>query len=100
MNSVGNVEDGTEGALQYLNSTAAQQQPFFMVISLVNPHDVLFYPSTYEDAGYDDSWLNGPIRLPATVNEDLSTKPSVQERFRNLFNLSGPLKMPGCSATT
>ena len=94
MNSVGNVEDGTEGALQYLNSTAAQQQPFFMVISLVNPHDVLFYPSTYEDAGYDDSWLKGPITLPATVNEDLSTKPSVQEQFRNLFNLSGPLKTP------
>lgn len=94
MNSVGDVEDGTEGALQYLNSTAAQQQPFFMVISLVNPHDVLFYPSTYEDAGYDDSWLKGPITLPATVNEDLSTKPSVQEQFRNLFNLSGPLKTP------
>ncbi len=44
MNSVGNAADGTEGVLQYLGSTAAQQQPFFMVISLVNPHDVLFYP--------------------------------------------------------
>ncbi len=48
---------GTEGALEYLSSTAAQQQPFFLVVSLVNPHDVLFYPSTYADAGYDDSWL-------------------------------------------
>ena len=42
----------------------------------------------------NDSWLKGPITLPATVNEDLSTKPSVQEQFRNLFNLSGPLKTP------
>jgi choline-sulfatase len=94
MNSVGDIDDGTEGALQYLNSTAAQQQPFFMVISLVNPHDVLFYPSTYIDAGYDDSWLEGEIRLPATVNEDLSTKPSVQKQFLRLFNATGPLPTP------
>jgi choline-sulfatase len=94
MNSVGDTADGTEGALQYLSSTAAQQQPFFMVISLVNPHDVLFYPSSYEDAGYDDSWLDGDIRLPETVDEDLSTKPSVQEEFLRIFNLSGPLKTP------
>ena len=94
MNSVGDVDVGTEGALQYLNSTAAQQQPFFMVISLVNPHDVLFYPSTYIDAGYDGSWLEGPIGLPATADKDLSTKPSVQKQFLNLFNLSGPLPTP------
>lgn len=95
MNSVGDVEDGDEGALQYLTSTAAGQQPFFMVISLVNPHDVLFYPSTYKDAGYDDSWLKGPVGLPATVDEDLSTKPRVQRQFLNLFNLSGQLRTPG-----
>ena len=52
------VQDGTEGALQYLSSTAAQQQPFFMVISLVNPHDVLFYPNeSFEEDEYDQSWL-------------------------------------------
>ncbi len=93
MDSVGNVPDGTEGALQYLTSTAAQQQPFFMVISLVNPHDVLFYPSSsFEQADYDDSWLAGDIELPATVNEDLSTKPSVQAQFLRIFNLTGKLK--------
>jgi choline-sulfatase len=85
------METGDEGALAYLRSVAARQQPFFMVISLVNPHDVLFYPKTYIDAGYDDSWLEGDIELPATVDEDLSTKPSVQEQFRNLFALTGVL---------
>ena len=49
MNSQGTPEAGTEGALQYLTSTAAQSQPFFMVVSLVNPHDVLLYPKTYTD---------------------------------------------------
>jgi choline-sulfatase len=89
MDSVGSVEDGSEGVLQYLGSAAAGQQPFFLVVSLVNPHDVLFYPSTYQDAGYDDSWLKGEIGVPATFREDLSTKPTVQKQFLRLFNLSG-----------
>jgi len=93
IDQVGNVTDGTEGALQYLGSTAAQQQPFFMVISVVNPHDVLFYPSkSFGEAGYDKTWLEGNIHAPATVEEDLSTKPSVQEEFRNIFNLTGKPK--------
>ena len=58
------AEAGTEGALQYLSSAAAQQQPFFLVVSLVNPHDVLFYPQDLHDGGYDDSWLEGDIELP------------------------------------
>ncbi len=91
MHDDGDMETGHEGALPYLRSVAAAQQPFFMVISLVNPHDVLFYPKTYQDAGYDDAWLEGEIELPATVDEDLSTKPSVQARFRALFAATGVL---------
>lgn len=94
INSVGTPEAGTEGAVQYLSSTAAQSQPFFMVVSLVNPHDVLFYPKTYTEGGYDNSWLTGEIELPATANEDLSTKPTVQEQFLRLFNASGPIPTP------
>jgi choline-sulfatase len=79
-----------EGALQYLDSVAEGQQPFFLVISLVNPHDVLFYPSrTFEESGYDESWLAGDIELPPTNEEDLSTKPTVQEEFLRIFNLTG-----------
>ena len=91
MNSQGTPEDGNEGAVQYLSSTAAQSQPFFMVVSLVNPHDVLFYPKTYTSGGYDQAWLQGEIEVPRTANEDLSTKPSVQAQFLKLFNASGPI---------
>jgi len=88
--SVGSPEAGSEGVIQYLSSAAAKQQPFFLVISLVNPHDVLFYPSkTFEEAGYDDSWVHGDIGVPATNDEDLSTKPSAQEEFLRIFNLTG-----------
>jgi arylsulfatase A-like enzyme len=93
VDSVGEVAAGTEGILQYLGSTAAQQQPFFMVISLVNPHDVLFYPSkTFTEAGYDETWLAGDIQVPGTNGEDLSTKPTVQEEFLKIFNLTGKPK--------
>lgn len=78
---------GREGALPYLESEASTQQPFFLIISLVNPHDVLFYPAKYRQAGYNDSWLKGDIHVPATVNEDLSTKPIVQRQFLALTNV-------------
>ena len=86
MDSTGSSASGNEGALEYLSSNAAREQPFFMVISLVNPHDVLFYPNTYTEGGYDDSWLEGTIGPPATVGESLATKPRVQEQFLRLFN--------------
>jgi arylsulfatase A-like enzyme len=93
VDSVGEAAAGTEGVLQYLGSTAAQQQPFFMVISLVNPHDVLFYPSkTFTEAGYDETWLAGDIQVPGTNGEDLATKPTVQEEFLKIFNLTGKPK--------
>ncbi len=89
MDDDGPVVTGHEGALAYINSHAAQDQPFCLIVSLVNPHDVLFYPKNYEAAGYDDSWLRGTIDVPPTVNEDLSTKPTVQEQFLRIFALTG-----------
>lgn len=92
---VGDPESGGEGALQYLDTAAAQQQPFFMVISLVNPHDVLFYPTNWRKAGYDRSWLQGEVGLPATVNEDLSTKPTAQRQILKILNAGmGELSNP------
>src|ERR1700727_978966 len=59
MNSTGTPEAGTEGTVQYPSTTAAKSQPFFMVVSLVNPHDVLLYPKAYVSGGYDTKWLEG-----------------------------------------
>ncbi len=94
MNDDGQWHAGKEGALAYLTSEAAAQQPFFMIISLVNPHDVLFYPNTYIDAGYNDSDLAGTIHIPATNGEDLSTKPTVQEQFWVISQGLGVLDTP------
>lgn len=84
-----------EGVTEYLTSQAAAQQPFFLIVSLVNPHDVLAYPNNFSNFGYDDSALVGDIDIPATVNEDLSTKPTVQTQFLNLTQLGlGVLATP------
>ena len=54
-------------------------KPFFLILSLVNPHDVLSYPQTYKGGGYDDSWLEGPINPSPTADEDIRLyKPTAQ----------------------
>ena len=92
MTSVGDYTEGDEGALSFIRSAAAAEQPFFMIVSLVNPHDVLAYPRNAGNAGYSNEWLAGDIRLPLTEGEDLRTKPSAQEEFLRIFNLTGKLK--------
>ena len=91
MDSTGSAAAGHEGAIEYLTSIATQQQPFCLIVSLVNPHDVLFYPNDYKDAGYGNSSVKGTIKLPRTINEDLSTKPRVQREFQALLNGLGRL---------
>ncbi|MDF3018579.1 MAG: sulfatase [Thermomicrobiales bacterium] len=94
MRGRGDAADGEEGVLQYLRSIAPGRQPFFLVVSLVNPHDVLAYPRIWQDGGYDsDPWLDGEIGLPPTVDEDLATKPAAQRWFNSWLNLGlGPLR--------
>lgn len=53
-------------------------EPFALFLSLVNPHDVLSFPKTWQ-ADYGPEFLEGDIELPATVDEDLSLKPTVQQ---------------------
>lgn len=78
--------DGQEGVIEFLTSEAAKQQPFFLIVSLVNPHDVLAYPNTYIEGGYTDAALVGDIAPPATVDEDLSSKPTAQNNFLQILN--------------
>ena len=70
-------------------------KPFFLVVSLVNPHDVLSYPSSYQLGGYDPSWLDGEIDLPPTVDENLQNncKPAAQAiNLQQMAATLGPLK--------
>lgn len=88
MASAGAAAAGAEGVLPYLRGAARQEQPFFLVASLVNPHDVLAYPRIWQDGGYDAAdWLAGEVGPPESVDDDLSTKPSAQRQFQRMLNL-------------
>ncbi len=72
---------------------ASLPEPFCLVFSLVNPHDVLGYPDSYVQGGYDVSEFRGlGVPLPATLEEDLASKPDVQAlSLLGMDNYLGPL---------
>jgi choline-sulfatase len=54
-------------------------EPFCLVFSLANPHDVLGYPSSYQQGGYAPGEFRGlGVPLPPTLHEDLREKPAAQ----------------------
>jgi len=53
-------------------------EPFCLVVSLVNPHDVLGYPSSYLEGGYRrELFADLGVPLPPTIDESLAEKPAV-----------------------
>jgi arylsulfatase A-like enzyme len=66
-------EDYTRQAVSFI---ATAPEPWALIVSLVNPHDVLGYPSSYEAGGYRlDEFRDIEVPLPDTYDEDLSNKP-------------------------
>ncbi len=72
------------------------ERPFCLIISLINPHDVLAFPRQWtDDYGAED--LAGDIELPASVDEDLEAnfKPAVQSALAPIIDLAvGKLDTP------
>ena len=63
---------------------SGNNKPYAMVVSLVNPHDVLAYPDSMEAFDYSNAWLKGDIEtLPPTFDEDKDKnyKPKVQAEW-------------------
>jgi choline-sulfatase len=69
-------------------------EPFCLVVSLVNPHDVLGYASSYREGGYDASdFRDTGVSLPPTVDEDLAGKPTVHTLMQmGMTAYLGPLR--------
>jgi choline-sulfatase len=86
-----------QSAVHFLN-TYDGDKPFFLMVCLGNPHDVQEYPGrgvrgvsispTFSRGGYRlEDFEDLPIDLPASVEDDLSTKPSVHAAFRRFLAL-------------
>jgi choline-sulfatase len=69
-------------------------EPFCLVVSLVNPHDVLGFPAQHVRGGYKESgFIDLGVRLPPTVDESLRDKPSIHEQMKmGMAAYLGPLR--------
>jgi len=75
-------EDYTRGIESWL-AREDLPEPFCLVVSLINPHDVLGYPASFERGGYTlDDVRAVEVPLPPTIDEDLSSKPDVHGLMR------------------
>ncbi len=86
-------EDYTAQVERWLGQ-AQLPEPFCLIVSLVNPHDVLGYPSSFEEGGYKvEDFRDLGVQLPASFDENLANKPSVHELMRlGMTAYLGPLR--------
>jgi choline-sulfatase len=85
-------------AVEYLEGRAAggDPRPFCLVVSLVNPHDVLGFPRDWRQ-DYELADLEGPVELPASVDEDLASnlKPTAHAAMKPAIDMAvGALDTP------
>ena len=73
---------------------ASAPEPWALIVSLVNPHDVLGYPSSYEQGGYRlEDFRDIEVPLPETFSEDLSSKPDPHSLMKlGQASYLGPLR--------
>jgi arylsulfatase len=99
----------TDQAVDWLSTNAGQQDPWFLTVALVNPHDVMWFPidqPEYRSAHPDEvrltrslleavNWKQTDVipafgadydewfdTLPANFDDDLFTKPEVHRQWR------------------
>ncbi len=85
-----------ESTVDFLKNRAPKLgKPFCLFVSLINPHDVYVYPTSWKKVGYSlEAFANLGIELPPNYADDLLTKPKVQKAARDSFNTFAPLDTP------
>lgn len=80
-----------EQAVEFLTERAAvvDAPPFCLVVSLVNPHDVLAFPGRFE-RDYEPADLTGDVELPPSVDEDLehNLKPTAHAQVARIIDMA------------
>ncbi len=83
---------GGESVLDFIGRAGTLGRPFCLFVSLVNPHDIGFFPDGWKDGGYRREEFAGlGIELPPNFDDDLATKPKIQREARAAFDKSAPL---------
>jgi choline-sulfatase len=94
LHTVKNDQRFIDDAVAFLTDRIANAspKPFCLIVSLVNPHDVLSYPNQYDASGgykeLGDPWIAATtpaIQMPPNLVDDLSKKPSAQGAIRQVM---------------
>lgn len=85
-----------ESAVDYVRELgrkpAQSRPPFCLFVSLVNPHDIAFFPNGWDLGGYRlEDFQDLDINLPPNFADDLSTKPGIQKTYHDYLQSEGPL---------
>jgi arylsulfatase len=87
---VGGYNDGytndpiwTGQAVSFLREHAKDAQPWMCVLSLLNPHDIQFYPRGFR-ADFERPDYEPKLEPSFAAEPSLGDKPSAQQRFRNV----------------
>jgi choline-sulfatase len=84
--------DGAESVLQFISRARDLGSPFCLFVSLVNPHDVGFYPDGFAAGGYRrEDFADLQIDLPPNFVDDLRMKPKIQAEARAALDRTAPL---------
>lgn len=84
--------EGGESALHFIARAHALNRPFCLFVSLVNPHDIGFFPDGWEAGGYKrDEFTKLEIELPPNFSDDLRSKPRIQAEARAALDKAAPL---------
>ena len=89
---------GGESVVEFLQGRKGTSNPFYLFVSLVNPHDIGAYPGNlitppaWQQVGYKrEDFAHLGIKLPPNYADDLSTKPSIQKLARDNYDKFAPL---------
>lgn len=87
---------GGESVLDFLGRVArtprGSRRPFALFVSLVNPHDITFFPTGWDQGGYAlEDFAGLGVDLPGNFGDSLAGKPSVQQAYRDAVQAKDPL---------
>ncbi|KIX10965.1 sulfatase-like hydrolase/transferase [Dethiosulfatarculus sandiegensis] len=85
-----------QSAIEYIRQLGRtpkqKRKPFCLFVSLVNPHDIAYFPNGWDEGGYDlADFKDLGIGLPPNIKDDLSTKPGIQKKLLEYLEGEAPL---------
>jgi arylsulfatase A-like enzyme len=70
----------TKQGVDWLHEHGGGDQPWFLVVSLLNPHDIAYFPRGFTADIVRPDW---EVTLPLNFEDDITKKPTVHRQYAN-----------------